>query len=481
MVAITKEEFKQLALDALAGYPTVAQFVKAGDPRVIAQLDAQATMLGMISANTDVAKFEPFTKSRDGTVLADAALKGILPLGRACRVVIDLENTGEVGSDPITVGAQRRFLDAKGRIYELDSSVTIEPQTSKSVTATQIRRRSLTTKVAIATDFYSLPVSLSSDEMFLNSLVLYKGVDEFRYAPDWFNVEADEYAYQVEVDELRQMFVRFGKSTVKGYGVKQGDEFTLDLTECNGRITDLSPGSVFNLEYILVAGDEFIKPTLASVADEGAAPPTIQELRVMARYPSIYDVNAVYLGEFGLLLRRHITGIRFLAVWNEQVEEIVRGPSVDSINVLFVAGLVSGMTNAEFEARARSLIARADDSYRVVFVPTVGVAVPMTIDASVAISWDRATVESQIRALVLSNYGDGSIVVSQGMQQPIRSAAANKFLREGIDALRDERAEFRVSFTLPTTPLPEHFLYVSAASLTVNVASVDYSNSLWNT
>ena len=243
MVALTKEQFEEAALNALAEFPLVAQYVKAQDPRVLAQIKAQATMLSMISANTDVAKFEPFTKSRDGTVLADAALKGILPLGRAARMVLRLENTAELGSDPITHGAQRRYLDAKGRLYELDSSATIDAQGSITVTATQIRRRELSTKVEVATDFYSLPVSLSSDEMHLNSLVVFKGTDEFRYAPDWFNCKADEYVYQVEVDELRQMFVRFGKSTVKGYGVKQGDQFTLDITECNGRINDLAPGA----------------------------------------------------------------------------------------------------------------------------------------------------------------------------------------------------------------------------------------------
>lgn len=482
MVALTKEQFEQAARDALGMFPTVAQFVKAGDPRVLAQIGAQATMLGMMSANVDAAKFEPFAKARDGTIMADAALKGILPLGRACRVTLSIENSD---TQPITLGAQRRVLDAKGRIYELDASVTVPaadagvPGTA-TVTATQIRRRSLKSKVLIANDFYTLPVSLSSDELFLNTIAVYRGSDLFRYAPDWFNVAVGEAAYQVEVDELRQMFVRFGKSTVIGYGVAQGDEFTLEITECNGRIVDLTPGSAFNLEYIVAAGEEMAKATLVSVEDEGAAPASMPELRVMARYPAIYDHNAVYLGEFAFLLRRYINGIRFLSVWNEQVEEGVRGPDVDNINRLFVSGLVAGMDDAEFEARVTSLIKRADDSYRLRFVPAEMVAVPMTITGSIAISWDKATVESQIRSLILSYYADGSVFVSEGMKQPIKKAFTNKFLREQIDAFRDERAEFDVQFTLPSTALPEHFLYVSPASLTVNVSSVDYGNSLWN-
>jgi hypothetical protein len=461
MVALTKDEFKQAARDALAAYPNVAQFVKAGDPRVLSQLDAQASMLEMVSAQTDVAKFEPFLKVRDGTVLADAALKGILPLGRACRVTLAITNNSP---QPAALGLQRRYYDSKGRLYELDSSITLEAAETAHVTATQVRRRTLTTKISVATDFYSLPVSLSSDEMFLNTLEVFKGTDLFRYAPDWFNVAADEFAYQVEVDELRQMYVRFGKATVKGYG----------------GIVDLAPGTDFNLEYIYSAADAGLKTVLVSVEDEGAKPHGMPELRVMARYPAIYDKNAVYLGEFDKLLREHITGIRFLSVWNEQIEEGVRGPDVDNINALFVSGLVSGMTNAEFEARVTTLILRADNSYRIRFVPAVPVAVPMTINGSVAISWDRATVESQIRRLTLSYYADGAVEVAQGMAQPIRKAKTNQFLREGIDALRDERAEFGVDFTLPATPLPEHFLQVTSASLTVNVTSVNYGTSLWN-
>lgn len=474
---ITKDEFLQAALDAADAFPNVQQFVRARDPRVLAQLEAQAAMLAMLSAQVDVAKFEPFIKARDATILADAALKGILPLGRACKLTLTIQNAGTV---LLTFAAQRRLFDSKGRVYELDATVTIQPGESEDVTATQIRRRSSTSTVTAPSDFYALSVGLSSDELFLNTLVVSKGAQEFNYKPDWFNVAPGEFAYQVEVDELRRMAVKFGKASVVGYGVQQGDVFTLDITECNGRINDLAPGSQFTLEYILAAGETSLKALLSSVQDEGAAPHTMPELRVMARYPAIYDHNAVYLGEFAFLLRRYITGIRFLSAWNEQIEEAVRGASTNNINTLFVSGLVSGMLNATFEARVRSLLARADDSYRICFVPAVLVPVAVTITGAIAISWDRATVESQIRALILSEYGDGSINVSEGRAQPIKRAQINRLLNDNIEALRDEKAEFSVSVTLPTTPLPEHFLYVSAASLTVSMTSTGYGQSLWN-
>lgn len=477
MAALTSSEIFAAAKNDLSNFPTVAQLVKAGDPRILMQLSAQSVMLSMLSSQIEVAKYEPFNKSRDGTVLADAALKGILPLGRACRVSLEIKNND---TDPVTLNSQRRILDAKGRLYELDAAITIPAGMSSTVTGQQIRRRTVTHEVDSATDFYAMEVPQASDGLFLNTLTVSKGTEVFRYAPDWFNVEPGEKAYQVEVDNLRLLYVRFGKSTVVGYGVNQGDGFTMEITECNGRLTDLAPGDSFNLEYVFNAPETNLALTLTGIEDEGSSPHTIEELRVMARYPAIYDHNAVYLGEFSFLLRRYISGFRFLSIWNEQIEEVVRGANVASINTLFVSGLVKGMSASVFNQRAAELLNRADGSYKYKFVPASLQAVPVKVTAAVAISWDRALVESQIRAVVLGYYGDGSINVSEGMANPIRKAQINRLLREKVPALRDEKAEFDVSVTLPKTALPEHFLHVSAKSLTVDVSSRDYGSSLWN-
>ncbi|MGW8422814.1 hypothetical protein [Comamonas sp. HJ-2] len=477
MAALTSSELFTAAKDDLSNFPTVAQLVKAGDPRILMQLSAQSVMLSMLSAQVEVAKYEPFNKSRDGTVLADAALKGILPLGRACRVTLEIKNND---TEPVTLGSQRRILDAKGRLYELDAAVSIPAGMTSTVTGQQIRRRTVTHEVDTAADFYSMEVPQASDGLYLNTLTVSKGAEVFRYAPDWFNVKPGEKAYQVEVDNLRLLYVRFGKSTVVGYGVSQGDGFTMEITECNGRLTDLAPGDNFNLEYVFNAPETNLALTLKGIDDEGASPHTIEELRVMAKYPAVYDHNAVYLGEFTFLLRRYISGFRFLSIWNEQVEEAVRGANVSNINTLFVSGLVKGMSASVFNKRAAELLNRADGSYKYKFVATSLQAVPVTVTAAVAISWDRALVESQIRAVILGFYGDGSINVSEGMSNPIRKAQINRLLRENVPALRDEKAEFDVAVSLPAAPKPEHFLHIAPDSLTVNVSSSEYGSNLWN-
>ena len=476
-MSITASEIESAALAALSSFPTVATFVQAGDPRVLAQIKAQAAMLAMLSEQVDVAQYEPFMKARDSTVLADASLKGILPLARACRVQLSVTN-GD--ASPFVVAAGRRFVDQKGRIYMVDSAVTIAAGATVSVACTQRTTRTIAHVVAAATPFYRIELEQSDSDVYLNTIGVFRGAQEFAYAPDWFNVSAGDFAYQVETDERRKMWVCFGSQGIVGYGVQPGDSFELRITECEGMISDLAPASAFSLEYVYTPADGLLKAVLSSVLDGGAVPPSMADLRVMSRYPSIYDHNAVYLGEFDFLLRRYLTGIRFLSVWNEQIEEAARGASVNNINRLFVSGLVTGMADAAFQARALELISRADDSYKVVFVAASVLPVAVTIACTVAVVHDTATVESQIRAAMLAKYGDGMPDVSKGMSNPIRYQVINRLLREKVPALQDELSDFKVTVTLPGTVLPEQFFHISAASLTVTVERADYNSGLWN-
>lgn len=475
MTAPTKEDIRQAAFNALSQFPAVALAVQAGQQRVLAQIGAQVEMLALVVDHTEVSRFEAFTKTRDSTILADATLKGILPVARACRVSVALQNNGPA---PFQVVAGRHFLDSKGRLYQADAAVTVPAGQSGQVALTQKDVRTVTHQVVIPQPFYEIQVPLS-DSVHLSMLGVWKDGIEFTYSPDFFNIVPAQMAYTVETDELRRLWVRLGDSTRVGYSVAAGDSFDLRITECEGAITDLSTGETFTLEYVLTPADGQVKATLSSVEDAGANPPSMDELRVMARYPAIYDHNAVYLGEFDELLRRYISP-RFLSVWNEQIEESVRGPNKDSINTLFVSGLVNGMSNAAFESRVRELIRRGDDSYRVTFVATDIKPVTVVIDASVSVVHDAASVEAQIRAAVLAAFGDGSKAVSKGMRNPVRVQEINTTLKAQVSALQDSAADFKVTVTLPASILPEQYLHISAASLAVNVQRANFGNALWS-
>jgi hypothetical protein len=478
MTAITQAEFLQKAIDAAtSSYPTIAQYIKAGDPRVMAMLGAMSTMLAMRSEENEVALYEPFAKARDATVLADASLKGILPLARACRVSLSVTNGG---TSAYTLASGRRVQDPKGRIYQVDADATIQAGTAATVTATQVVTRTISHTVTQPSGFYAIEVAQTADDVFLNSLSVWKGSQEFTYSPDWFNVMSGDYAYQAETDERRRLWVRFGSTGVVGYGVAAGDVIELRVTECEGRIAGLAPDDVFTLEYSYSAAEGLLSAKLSGVLDEGANPPGMADLRVMSRYPAIYDHNAVYLGEFDLMLRRYLSPIRFLSVWNEQAEEAARGASVNNINKLFVSGLVTGMSAAAFQAKATQLIQRADNSYRIQFVNAALTPVAVVVAGKVAMVHDAAAVAAQVRAAILAQFGDGQPAVSQGGTLAVRTQAISRLLRDKVPALADELSDFTVNVTAPTTMLPEMFMYVSDASLTVTIDRLAYGNGLWS-
>lgn len=435
-------------------------------------------MLAMLAEHVDVAQFEPFLKARDATVLADASLKGVLPLARACRLSLTVENTGPLA---FALPAGRRLLDAKGRIYEVEASALVPPGGAVSVLCVQRTRRIQLHTVATPSAFYRVEVDAGATGEPLEALqVIKQPATAFTYAPDWFNVQPGDLAYQVETDERRRLFVRFGGGALVGYQVQVGDVFELQVSECRGRIQDLSAGSSFSLEYILTPEDGAIRLTLEGVVDQGADPPTVEDLRLMSRYPSIYDHNAVYLGEFDFLLRRYISPVTFLSVWNEQIEEVARGPDVLNMNTLFVAGLVPGMTTPAFEARVLELIGRADDSYRVRFVAPAPTPVVVEVRATVSVVHDTATVEAQIRSAILGRYGAGALEVSKGLANPVRHQAISQLLRKAVPALQDDQADFSLTVSPPGTLLPEMFLHVTPASLSVIVERAQFNNGLWN-
>lgn len=478
MAAPTKDQIQAAALAALSSFPTVAQYVQAGDPRVLAQIGAQAAMLAMLAEHVDVAQFEPFLKARDSTVLADASLKGILPLARACRLTLTASNEGTA---PFVLPAGRRLMDPKGRIYEVETAVTVPPAGAAPVLCIQRTRRTQVHNVTTPTPFYAVEIGSGSAGDQLEALqVTRQPGTAFNYAPEWFNVQPGDLAYQVETDERRRLWVLFGKTGIVGYQVQVGDVFELQVSECRGRIQDLGVGATFSFEYILTAEDGAVSLALATVTDQGSDQLSVQDLRLMSRYPAIYDHSAVYLGEFDLLLRRYISPVTFLSVWNEQIEEAARGANVLNINTLFVAGIVPTMTTPAFQARVQELIERADDSYRIRFVGAVATPVTVTVSATVSVVHDTATVQAQIRAAILGKYGVGAIEVSKGLANPVRYQAISKLLREVVPALQDDQADFRVEVTQPVALLPEMFLHVSELSLTVSVERAQFNNGLWN-
>lgn len=480
---ITRDEFVQIIDQTAEKYDLVAALRKSGDPRYFQHQEAMATMLAMLSQQIEVAMMEPFDKTRDATVLADAALKGVVPKASPARVKLLVKNTGD---SPFTMAAGRRLTDADGLLYEVDSPVIV-PAAANSTTpgeayieAVQRTRRTVDHTVEDFTGFYTIEVPLSTDGRMLAEISVADSQGTvFKYSPGFTNVWDGDKVYHVETDAYQRVLIKFGLDGTVGYQPTLGETLTITLTECNGDVR-LAQGSPFTLEYAYTLADSQITIEHSELLLAGSNPLTLPQIRELCRYPSTYNESAVFLGEFDFLVRKNLTNLRFLSIWNEQIEEKARGANVDNINRLFVSfAEASGANHAATFEEIKRLILEADDSFDVKEVAPAIAPFVVTVTAQVARIHDIAAVTEQIRQALLSEYGVDSLMAQRGMIT-LQFKRVYAYLRSKISALQDENSDFNVSIApLAGAALPEQWRYISEQSLTVNVTAEDFSVENW--
>jgi hypothetical protein len=462
----TKAEFLALINAELSSYPVAAQRAQAGDPIVLGMLSAMASVLSNYSAEMDVAAAEPFVKARDVTVLADAAVKGILPYATPTKVTISVENTN---TRPLQITAGRGLQDTRGRSYVVTIGATIAAGATGTITAIQKASATTTHTVTESKAFYSFSVPSAESGSYIASIRLLDSDGlEYAYSPEFVNVEENAKVFHIETDADRAMHVVFGAGDLGGVQPSTGDVYTLIVETTEGEIT-LDTDAIFAFEYSSSLVDKGAKLTLSTVEVTGTAPLPIETLRRIAQYPSIYDQSAVYLGNFEFLVRRNIGSIKFLSVWNEQIEETARGASVDNVNTLFVSALSDSMTQAALNEKIAAIIKTADDSYKIKNVAAVTKNPAVAITAQVSEVYDFAELNQQIAEIVLAEYGEDSDFAQYGRGR-IKYKRLYDLLTSKLQALQAENSDLQITITDPDAEiLPEHFRYVSEASLTVTV------------
>ena len=132
---LTKTDFQRAIRESIADYPTIAPLYQAGDPRVAQHLDAMAAMLAMFSAQLEVALSEPFEKARDATVLADAAMRGIVRKASAARARLLAVNKG---SAEFTIDTGRTVLDSAGLPWRIDTAAVVPAGDNATFEAVQL-------------------------------------------------------------------------------------------------------------------------------------------------------------------------------------------------------------------------------------------------------------------------------------------------------------------------------------------------------
>lgn len=463
----TVAEYMDRAVAAIAEYPSAALAYQVQDPRMMALLRAMATQLSMRSQEQDVAAAEPFTKSRDMTVLANAAVMGVLPFASPAVMSLNVQNVSATAFDVLS---SRRLLDQQGRNYVATKGASVPANGSATIEVTQRSESTFAHSVTVSEAFYRIPVPVPEVGYITDIRVADDSGNLFTYTPEFTNIELDAQIYHLESDENRQISVVFGARKIGGYQPVIGDVFNVTVVTTEGEIS-LSAGSPFVFEHATTIAESGAKLTLTAVQATGSNPLDVSALREVTNYPALYDRSAVFLGNFDFLVRSTLSPFRFLSVWNEQREEEVRAPGIASMNCLFVAAKKDGVSDDTLHEQIEQLIKKADNSYRYRRVAVAEVPIPTTITLSVPDVYDREAVKKQASEIVLAQYGRESKWAKKGSGR-VLIRRITTLLQASIVACQAEDADIKVAVTDETTILPESYRYISDASLVVNVVSL---------
>lgn len=494
---LTKQDLQQVIQDSINEYPSLAPLYQAGDPRILQHLNAMATMLSMLSAQIETSMAEPYEKTRDSTVLADSAMRGIIPKGTPSRVRVKVINKG---AEPFQVDSGRTVLDSSGRVYRIETSAYSAPGEEATFEASQVSQSTVTHRVFGSVPFYSIQIPPTDDDSHLCGIAVADTNGQFEHRNRYVNCWPDERIYHVEADDRQRVYVRFGYAGVIGVQPPDGREFTITVFRTSGAI-DVAAGSPFSFEYIRSPLEANIELQMDAMIIAGQNPMDMATLRDLARYPSTYDDSAVFLGEFDLLVRKAYPSLRFLSVWNEAAEETARGPSWDNINTLFVACLAKDSEEAVIQEAGvgqpdpqpetvaeddltgtqkaiRATILAADDSYKVRFFTPVRSKIAMQISAVVSTSYVSGDVQRAMRDVLLKEFGEESAASRRGSNKPLYQRVY-ALLKSQIPALSDGQADLKVSISELDKPRPEIWRFVADDSLTVSVTTANITTPSW--
>lgn len=486
----TRSELKAALVARLSNYPELAALYQAGDPRLTVQIGTIEDYLVLVGEDLDSHEQEPFTKTRERTILADTSAKGILPFARATQYKVLVSNSG---TSSVTLSAGRYIKDGLGRLWRLLASVTVDPIQSNGqpstalVSCEQSQLRTIAYTVDLGGPLHTARVNVTSG-MYLCAIPQLRNASNqaYTYAPRWMNVQPDDLAFTLLTDSQRSVLVQWGIQGRVGVEAQTNDQYSVTVLETYGEvpIEQLNQASLVEL---LTIEERKIRISFAGgeLIQSGANPPDLALLQQLANYPALYDENAVYLGNFDMLVRRFF-GMRadFLSVWNEAIHELAFGSvDVTDINRLFVAVVPKlGQDLTTLKADISLKIASADSLYtgRVKFVDPVELAYPILITGRIAAVHSLDAVREQIKNALLAKYGKGQIAVSRPLANGLNLQQAAKLLREQVSAFQDNLSDFSISVVGTPAIYPNTWVYLTEGSISFNLSRSADEAVVWN-
>lgn len=480
---LTASDIEQKVLTRLQDYPDIAARYATGDRTVTAMLAAQITMLGLMSYEIDISEAEPFTKSRDRTILADASNKSILSIGVPCKHTLTIYSS-HGGS--LTIVAGRYIEDVQGRPWRLLETANIPANGQVNVQVEQSELRKITHTALTSEPFQQVYVELQSDMHLADIAVQDNENNNYVYKPKWMNVEKGDYAVNFKTDSKQRMIVEFGDSNRFGRTLTANTTITFTVLETFGEI-DVSKLKEASLSEVLTSNEQKLKFKFIDngLIQSGYDPLSIDHMRLLSSYPT-YDENAVLLGDFDYNVRRKFMAqTDYISVWNETIQEAHYGANISNINHLFVALSPKNATEkSAIQTKVSQHIAKLDSLYKgkIKFIEVEERAFKILIKATLNPVHKVDDVKQQINTFLLGLYGKGKIASSYYLAEGFNVQEISKKIRENIQAFQDLMSDYNITTEdLTGNPIkPHQWLYLSAESIQFDIkSSASHGQGLW--
>lgn len=478
---LTQADFEARIVAVLDDYEILERY-NAQDPIVLRFLRSIAAFLALFSQEVDISEIEPFIKTRDRSIIADATNKGILPIGMPTQHVLEVLNRS---ANSITLSQGRMIEDNSGsRPWRLLQSVTVNAGETGEVLVEQSEYREVQYTVQSTENFHRVELQLRDDLSLAGITVRDNSNQAYQLKKRWMNVEPLEYAFNLTTDSLRRIFIEFGDDERAGRTAQANQVFTFGILETYGdvdvsRLKDASLLDVLTTDETKVS----VRFKQGGIVRQGADPLNISQLRVLATYPALYDENAVFLGNFDYSVRqKFMARCHYIAVWNENEQDRYYGVTYQDINHLHIA--VVAKNNAEqanLETEIIQYIGLLDSLYkdRVRVHAVVEKPFNITLNGRLAAVHDLDGVKAQIKGLLVDRYGRTKLSASRWLVNGFNTQGISTQLRTNIVAFQDNISDFSLNVPVVLNK-PHEWVYISESSITLNIErTAETSGAAW--
>lgn len=481
---LTASEIEQKVLIRLQDYPEIAARYATGDPTIKANLAAQITMLGLIGFEVDISEVEPFMKTRERTILADATNKGILPIAIPCKHVVRAYNSHK---GTMTISAGRYIEDVQGRTWRLLETANIPTNGQVDVMVEQSELRTFKYTAVTSDPFQQVNIDLQDDMHLANISLKDNENNHYAYKPKWMNVEKGEYAVNFKTDSRRRMIVEFGDSNRFGRTLIANTEIEFTVIETYGEI-DVSKLKEASLSEVKNSNEQKLtfKFLEGGLKQNGVDPLSTDQLQLLSSYPN-YDENAVLLGEFTPNVRKKFMGqTDYINVWNESIHEVFYGANINNINHLFVALKPKNPDELiDIQTKVAQYIGILDNLYKskVKFMVVEERSFNLKIKGTLDPVHNIEDIKQQVTTFLLGLYGHGKLAASYNLPEGFNIQKMSKLITENIPAFQDQISDFMIiSEDLNNNPIqPHQWVYLDSQSIQYDLKSrAGHSQGHWS-